>query len=69
MAKPPKAIKDHEALQGQRDKIRDELHAVSAALDGMETKKAALTQALGLADRKVALAKLNNPLDRLNRGK
>jgi hypothetical protein len=50
------AIKDHEALKGQRGKIKDELHAVSVALAGMETKKAALTQALNLADRKVEAA-------------
>lgn len=58
------AIKEHEALKGQRGKIKDELRAVSAALVGMETKKAALTQALNLADRKVqAAAKAQQLMD------
>ena len=56
MTKNLESIKDHEAIQGQRDKIRDELRVVSAALAGMETKKAALTQVLYLADRKVQAA-------------
>jgi hypothetical protein len=61
MTRNPESINDHEALKSQRGKIKDELRAVSAALIVMETKKAALTQALELADRKVALAKLNDP--------
>ena len=51
-----RAIKDHEALKSQRGKIKDELHAVSVTLAGMETKKAALTHALEMADRKVQAA-------------
>jgi hypothetical protein len=61
MTRNLESINDHAALKSQRGKIKDELHAVSAALASMETKKQALTQALELADRKVALAKLNTP--------
>jgi len=58
------AIKDHEALKGQRGKIKDSLSEVSAALASMETKQTALTKALELADRKIeAAAKARRLMD------
>jgi hypothetical protein len=58
------SLNDHEALKGQRGKIKDSLFEVSAALASMETKQAALTKALELVDRKIeAAAKARQLMD------
>ena len=63
MTKLDKAIKDHAALKNQRGKIKDDLEAVTVALGRLTTEKAAYTQALKLADRKVEAAEKARQLE------
>ena len=63
MTRNLESIKDHEALKSQRGEIKDDLEAVTVALGRLTTEKAAYTQALNLADRKVEAAEKARQLE------